>query len=115
MLYAFGRDVFLPALRRKYIKRKGAGSTAAPIIYSLILNRMFIISIENIEGTCASLYIVNIESGIYKYEIHTINIISLFKGDIFFMSENSLYTHVIKKDKIRTAQHISGYITHSPR
>ncbi len=51
---------------------------------------MFIISIENIEGTIASVYIVNIEIGRYKYEIQRINIISLFNGDIFLMRENSL-------------------------
>ena len=50
---------------------------------------MFIISIENIEVTIPSLYIVNIEIGRYKYEIQKINIISLFEGDIF-MRENSL-------------------------
>jgi len=51
---------------------------------------MCIISIENIEDIIPSLYIENIEIGRYKYEIKRINIISLFKGDISFMRENSL-------------------------
>ncbi len=48
------------------------------------------ISIENIEETISSLYIVNIEIGRYRYEIQRINIISLFQEDIFLMRENSL-------------------------
>lgn len=33
---------------------------------------------------------VNIEIGRYKYDMQRMNMISLFKGDIFFMRENSL-------------------------
>ncbi len=51
---------------------------------------MFIISIENIEETIPSLYIVNIEIGRYRYEIQRTKIIALFNGDIFLMRENSL-------------------------
>lgn len=50
---------------------------------------MCTISIENIEETISSLYIVNIEIGKYRYEIQRINIISLFQEGIFLMRENS--------------------------
>lgn len=51
---------------------------------------MCIISTENIEGTNSSLYIENIDSGRYKYEMKMINTISLFNEDNFLMRENNV-------------------------